>query len=86
MNLYLLRHAEAEPRQYDDPQRQLTAKGRLEVQQVARQFAARGIKLDACYYSPYVRTMQTCSLLLAEAGIAVQAEPLDTASPLMPMA
>lgn len=81
MNIYLLRHGEAEARQYDDPQRALTATGRQEVQQVARQFAARGITLDACYYSPYLRTSQTCSLFLAEAGSGQKAEPLELLTP-----
>lgn len=81
MNVYLLRHAEAEPRQYDDPQRSLTSRGRLEVQQVAQQFAARGIKLDACFYSPYLRTTQTCAQFLAEAGIVQKAEPLELLTP-----
>lgn len=81
MNLYLLRHGEAEPRQYDDPQRALTAKGRQEVQQVAQQFAARGIGLDACYFSPYLRTSQTCALFLAEAGLAQKAESLELLTP-----
>lgn len=81
MNLYLMRHGEAEPRQYDDPQRALTSGGRLDVLRVARQFAALGITPDACYYSPYLRTTQTCSLFLAEAGLAVKAEPLSLLTP-----
>lgn len=81
MNLYLMRHGDAEARQYDDPQRALTPKGRLDVQQVAREFAARGITLSACYYSPFLRTTQTCSLFLAEAGLEVKAEPLPLLTP-----
>ena len=81
MNLYLLRHGEAEPRQYDDPQRALTEKGRQEVEQVAQQFAQRRIVLDACYYSPYLRTSQTCSLFLAGAGIPLKPEALELLTP-----
>ncbi len=81
MNLYLLRHGDAEPRQYDDPQRALTPRGRLDVQSVAREFATRGVTLSACYHSPFLRTAQTCSLFLAEAGIAVKPEPLSLLTP-----
>jgi phosphohistidine phosphatase len=81
MNLYLLRHGDAEPRQSDDPQRALTHRGRLDVQSVAREFAARGITLSACYYSPFLRTAQTCSLFLAEAEQTVKSEPLPLLTP-----
>jgi phosphohistidine phosphatase len=81
MNLYLMRHGDAEPRHYDDPQRALTSQGRLDVQRVAREFATRGISVDACYYSPYLRTAQTCSLFVVEAGLSVKAEPLPLLTP-----
>lgn len=80
MNLYLLRHGEAEARQYDDPTRALTEYGRLDVQDVARQFAARNIALDVCLHSPYLRTTQTAEVFLGslKASIYSQATPVLT--------
>lgn len=81
MKLYLLRHGEAETRAYNDPGRELTARGRRDVTQVAHQFAAQGIRLERCFVSPYVRAAQTAALFLPEAGQNIAAE---TTSLLMP--
>lgn len=81
MNLYLLRHGEAEPRHYDDAQRALTSHGKQEVIHVARQFAKQKIRLASCFHSPFTRTSQTCGLFLAESGAAVKAEPLLLLTP-----
>lgn len=81
MNIYLLRHGEAEPRDYDDAGRQLTHRGKADIQNVAHQFAERGIKLDRCFYSPYVRTTQTAAVFLAQLQIAVKPEPLHVLTP-----
>jgi phosphohistidine phosphatase len=51
MNLYLLRHGEAEARAQSDAARQLTAKGRHDVENVAKQFASRQLPLEQCFVS-----------------------------------
>ncbi|MDR2213115.1 MAG: phosphohistidine phosphatase SixA [Pseudomonadales bacterium] len=66
MNLYILRHGEAEPRAASDSLRQLTTHGIEEARQVARQFAAKGVILDRCFVSPYVRAVQTAGEFLRE--------------------
>lgn len=81
MKLYLLRHGEAETRAHNDPGRELTDKGRREVTHVARLFAARNIKLQRCFASPYVRAAQTAALFLPEAGQRIVPE---TSPVLMP--
>lgn len=74
MNLYLLRHGEAEPRAHNDPARQLTARGRREIEQIARQFAMRQLPLDRCFVSPYVRALQTAEYFIRHSGLAVPTE------------
>lgn len=74
MHLYLLRHGEAEVRAHDDAGRQLTARGQQHIRQVARQFAARNVKLDRCFVSPYARAGQTAELFLQHAGQTLVAE------------
>ncbi|MES2606744.1 MAG: phosphohistidine phosphatase SixA [Pseudomonadota bacterium] len=81
MNLYLLRHGEAEARQYDDPQRALTGRGKLEVRDVARQFAARKVPLDLCLHSPYLRTTQTAEVFMAELGSSLRPLPQPVLTP-----
>jgi phosphohistidine phosphatase len=81
MKLYLLRHGEAETRAHNDPGRELTARGRDEVSEVARQFAARNIQLQRCFASPYVRAAQTAALFLSAAGQRVAAESTPVLMP-----
>ena len=74
MKLYVLRHGEAEARAHNDSTRELTARGRLEIEQVARLFAARHIKLQRCFVSPYTRAAQTAALFLPLAAQSIAAE------------
>ena len=88
MKLYLLRHGDAETRAQHlpgrpggDPDRELTGKGRKEVTQVARLFAARGIQLQRCFASPYVRAQQTAALFLPEASQRIAPETTPVLMP-----
>ena len=64
MNLYLLRHGEAESNASTDAGRQLTEAGHQEAASVARQFASMNYKLDACFVSPALRARQTADTFL----------------------
>ena len=64
MQLYLLRHGEAEPSASGDSLRRLTGKGRRDVKSVARQFRQLGLQLDYCLCSPYVRAQETAQEFL----------------------
>jgi len=81
MNLFLLRHGEAEPRAARDSLRQLTQSGRQDVQLIARLFAARQVTLDRCFVSPYVRAVQTASTFLDMLGAVVPQEEMDLLTP-----
>lgn len=59
MQLYLLRHGQAEPSASSDAARRLTGKGHRDVKSVARQFRQLGLELDHCLCSPYVRAQET---------------------------
>lgn len=81
MILYLLRHGEAEARSHTDASRQLTAKGKFDVKQVAKQFATRDIRLDRCFASPYDRASQTAALFLHHAGQTAAIETVEVLTP-----
>lgn len=74
MNLYLLRHGEAQAHAANDSLRQLTARGREDVRMVARQFASKGVVLDRCFVSPYLRAQQTSVEFLSELHSEVKVE------------
>ena len=81
MILYLLRHGDSEARAATDAQRQLTTVGRREVRNVARRFADRGIHLDHCFSSPYLRAEQTSAAFLAELPGSPAVEYNDVLTP-----
>jgi phosphohistidine phosphatase len=66
MNLFLLRHGEAESVATAPEGRQLTEYGHQEVINVARQFAARNLSIDTCYVSPALRAQQTADTFLSQ--------------------
>lgn len=75
MNLWLLRHGEAEPRARTDAQRCLTDAGRAEVRRSAAHLLGR--PLQAILASPYERAQQTAELVREVLGsdLAVETVP-----------
>jgi phosphohistidine phosphatase SixA len=65
MNLYLLRHGEAEASASTSAGRQLTEAGHLEIASVAMQFASKRLEIDACFVSPALRAKQTAETFLS---------------------
>lgn len=64
MNLFLLRHGDAEATAVSDTERPLTERGFREVASVAREFVSRNLEVDACYVSPALRAKQTADTFL----------------------
>lgn len=61
MNLWLLRHGEAERRVTTDAARQLTKRGEQEVLLTAEKL--QGVVIDIILHSPYQRAMETAMLV-----------------------
>jgi phosphohistidine phosphatase len=66
VNIVIMRHGDAEPPIVDDQQRQLTEQGRREVQQMAKWLALAYPAFDHLWVSPYQRTQQTATIMLAQ--------------------
>src|SRR5688572_20674038 len=81
MNLYLLRHGEAEASAHTDAARQLTAKGRQDVEHVAKQFALRQLPLDHCFVSSYVRAVQTAEIFFGQLGESITSSTTELLVP-----
>jgi phosphohistidine phosphatase len=69
MNLYLLRHGPAEPRDtaqaHADRDRALTAEGRAKVKRIAEAMAAMELSFDRILSSPFLRARETAELVAA---------------------
>ena len=65
MDLFLIRHAEAENSAATDLARELTARGRVQAERLAAVFERLGVRLDVVVSSPYVRARQTADILIA---------------------
>ena len=63
VNLVIMRHGEAEPLSTNDSQRQLTARGQHEVNQMALWLQQHYAAFDWVWASPYLRTRQTAELM-----------------------
>jgi phosphohistidine phosphatase len=62
MELYLLRHGEAEPHSTDDASRALTPKGRRDVRVVVELAMKAGTTVDVVFTSPLVRAKETAQI------------------------
>ena len=83
MNLYLLRHGEAENVAASDAARPLTEAGRQAVINVAQQFATKAPSIERCFVSPYLRAQQTAELFLEE--LLLNQQQLSSSKPLLPI-
>lgn len=66
VNLVIMRHGEAEPLSTMDSQRQLTTRGKHEVNQMAHWLQQHYRAFDWIWVSPYIRARQTAELILAK--------------------
>jgi phosphohistidine phosphatase len=76
MNIYLVRHGEAEPERVD-PQRPLTDLGRDEVEGVARMAAAKNFQVSAIFHSGILRAQQTAEILARHLQLTSAVRPLS---------
>ena len=73
MELYLLRHGEAEAANIGgDEARELTEKGRREVETMAQLLLGAGARPECVYTSPLTRARQTGEILARTFGLAAQ--------------
>ena len=59
MQIYVMRHGQAEMMAPSDAQRNLTGVGVRQSEQMADYFAKQGVLFDAALISPYIRAQQT---------------------------
>ncbi|HZC58888.1 MAG TPA: phosphohistidine phosphatase SixA [Chthoniobacterales bacterium] len=69
MQLFLLRHAEAESHSENDEERALTDKGRRQAANIGRFCAAHDIAPDVILSSPLVRARETAEAVAHELGM-----------------
>ena len=73
MQLYILRHGDAERLSSSDRERQLTARGKVEVQTVLTKHKAELAAVETIWVSPYMRAQQTAAVVSEQLpNIAVQ--------------
>jgi phosphohistidine phosphatase len=76
--LWLLRHAEAEPHgTRPDAQRALTERGERQARAAGAALARMEVGFEAVLFSPKVRAMQTAQLAAEAAGEMLQAQPRE---------
>jgi phosphohistidine phosphatase len=71
MQLYILRHADAETDAATDDARTLSEKGEEQAREVARFCRSQGIQPEVIFASPLIRAQQTAKPVAKELGIEV---------------
>ena len=73
MELYVIRHAIAEPlgtgHEFSDQKRSLTGEGRSRMREVVKGLKKLGVQLDLILTSPLVRAVETAEILAGSLGI-----------------
>jgi phosphohistidine phosphatase len=80
MELYLVQHGEATPKEAN-PARPLAERGRADVLRVARAVHAAGVAVSAIFHSGKLRAQQTAEIIAAELQVAQEPAVLDGLSP-----
>ena len=77
MDLYFLRHAEAEEHEMGeaDADRELTRKGREQAQRAADWLRKRKVRVEAVISSPLLRAVQTAEPVADVMGVDVEEDP-----------
>lgn len=68
MQLFVMRHGQANPSGDIDSQRELTKKGFQEAQMMAKWFNEQAISFQHLLVSPYIRAQQTANTIINEVG------------------
>ena len=77
MDIYLLRHAEAEEQRPggSDAERELTERGHAQAQRAAQWLVAQGVQVGAILSSPLIRAVQTAQPVAEALGMAIVTDP-----------
>ncbi len=81
MQLYIMRHGQAETFGNDDASRPLTEEGKLEVAVMAKWLHSTEIEFDHLFVSPFLRAQQTAKILLAALNISLPQTTLGLITP-----
>ena len=81
MDLFLMRHGEADSAAARDEDRALTDAGKADVREAARGMARLGLRFDIALCSPLIRALETAESVIEETGPDC---PLVTAEELLP--
>jgi phosphohistidine phosphatase len=80
LHVYLIQHGEAKP-ETEDPSRPLSARGREEVQRVARHAAALGLQVAKIRHSGRLRAQQTAEIFAAALAPSQGVREMDGLAP-----
>ncbi|WP_286233159.1 phosphohistidine phosphatase SixA [Thalassotalea sediminis] len=81
MKLYVMRHGQASTRATSDAERELTEKGHLEAQCMAKWLNKNGVVIDQVFVSPFVRAQQTANTLVAALNHSAPLKTIDSITP-----
>lgn len=81
MQLFIMRHGQANPHGDNDSHRELTEDGFLEAQKMARWINRSNISFTQVFVSPYIRAQQTAKTLTSELNCKPSIKTLNFITP-----
>lgn len=81
MQLYIMRHGQANPIGHIDHLRELTSTGHLEAKAMGKWFNDFDIVLNHVFISPFIRAQQTAETLIRELNLPVRTKTINFITP-----
>jgi len=81
MQLFIMRHGQAEPMSINDSQRELTKQGYLEADKMAKWMVSHQLAPEQVFVSPYIRAQQTAETVINHFNVSIRTKTLDFITP-----
>jgi len=81
MQIFIMRHGQANPMSNSDSARELTKQGFLESSNMANWLKEHASNVEQVLVSPYIRAQQTAQTVLADSGFSAEITTLDFITP-----
>ena len=81
MQIFIVRHGQANAMASSDVSRELTSQGQDEVLKMAQYLKAQSHRFDVIYVSPYVRAQQTANIIAGQINQVDKLATLDLITP-----
>jgi phosphohistidine phosphatase len=81
MQIFIMRHGQANPMASSDSARELTKQGMLESSKMASWLKENASNIEQVLVSPYIRAQQTANIVSVDSGLSAKISTIDSITP-----